>query len=220
MTATQKPYKGVAMEGPMAAWYAKNTIRDRRRFQDAARTVIERTVLGAAVLEVAPGPGYLAIAMAKSGRQVTALDISRTFVEMGSENARKAGVQVDFRHGNASAMPLGDESFDYVVCMAAFKNFTDPVGAINEMHRVLEPGGEACILDLRKDASMIDVNAEMERMQLSRWDSIVTRLIFRFVLLKRAYTREDLERMARASNFRRWAIRAVGIGFELRLFKD
>src|SRR5215471_5856297 len=203
MTATVKPYKGLPLEGVLADWYAKNTRRDERRFLAAAQTVTGRTAAGASILEVAPGPGYLAIALARSGRKVTGLDISKSFVEMGRENARKAGVQIDFRHGNASAMPFSDGSFDYVVCMAAFKNFTQPLGAINEMHRVLKSGGQGSILDLRKDAGLRDIHAEVDRMGLSRWDAMLTRWTFRFMLLKRAYTREDLERMAKNSLFRR-----------------
>jgi len=44
------------------------------------------------VLEVAPGPGYLAVEMARWGRlRVTGLDISHTMVEIATEHARKAG---------------------------------------------------------------------------------------------------------------------------------
>ena len=92
-------------------------------------------------LEVAPGPGYLAVEMARTGRVlVTGLDVSRTFVQIAEQNAREAGVSVDFRQGDAAAMPFADDSFDLVVCQAAFKNFTLPQTAIAEMHRVLRPG--------------------------------------------------------------------------------
>ena len=214
-----KPYKGMPMEGLIATWYAKNTSRDTRRFHTAAQAVAERTEPGSAVLEVAPGPGYLAIAIAKSGRHVTTLDISTSFVQIARENAKRAAVAVDVRHGNAAAMPFADASFDFVVCMAAFKNFTDPVGALNEIHRVLKPGGQASIYDLRRDAPPRDIDAEIRDMHLSAWSSLLTRWIFRFWLLKKAYTREDLERMAQESRFRHCEITSEGIGFELRLTK-
>src|SRR5262245_38197310 len=68
MTAAYgKPYKGIAMEGVIAKWYAQNTRRDHRRFRLVADTLAERTVLGSSVLEVAPGPGYLAIETRKIG---------------------------------------------------------------------------------------------------------------------------------------------------------
>ena len=214
-----KGYRGIGMEGPIATWYAKNTGRDLSRFTKIAQRITERVRPGAAILEVAPGPGYLAIELAGRGYTVTALDISTSFVKIARENAAAAGVTVDVRHGNASAMPLADDIFDAVVCVAAFKNFTDPLGAINEMHRVLRPGGEAAIFDLRKDASRQAIDAEVRGMHLSAWNSFVTRWTFELLLLKRAYSRDDLERMAGQSRFSQRQIALDGIGLELRLRK-
>jgi len=219
MAGKRKGHKGLAMEGVIASWYARNTSRDLDRFKEAARAVAERVPPGSRVLEVAPGPGYLAIEIAKSGREVAALDISRSFVRIARENANKAGVTVDVRHGNASEMPFADISFDFVVCMAAFKNFADPLGALNEIYRVLKPGGHASIYDLRKDAPREAIHHEVRAMQLSRWNELVTSWIFRFGLLKAAYTREQLEQMARQSRFRSCEIRLNGIGLELQLTK-
>jgi ubiquinone/menaquinone biosynthesis C-methylase UbiE len=208
------------MEGPIAAWYARQTGRDRRRFVTVARMVTRRAAPGSRVLEVAPGPGFCAIEIAQSGRHnVTGLDISESFVRIARENARQAGVAIDFRHGNASEMPFPDASFDFVVCSAAFKNFSDPVGALNEIHRVLTPGGQASIFDLRKEASRDEIASEVRDMQLSAINAFLTRRIFQFVLLKRAYTRAALEGIVAASRFGASEIIADGIGFELRLLK-
>jgi ubiquinone/menaquinone biosynthesis C-methylase UbiE len=217
MVAAQKAYKGLPMEGPVATWYAKNTARDQRRFKDTARALAGRVPPGGRILEVAPGPGYLAIELARCGYAVTAMDISRSFVRIARQNAADAGVTVTVDQGNASAMPFADGSFDYVVCMAAFKNFGDPVGAINEMHRVLKPGGTASIYDLRKDVAQADIAAEVRNMQLSTWNAFLTRFIFRFGLLRAAYTREQLHGMAAESRFGGGEILIDGIGFELRL---
>jgi ubiquinone/menaquinone biosynthesis C-methylase UbiE len=220
MMAAQKAHKGMAMEGVIATWYTKNTGRDLRRFLSAARAVAERVPAGGRVLEVAPGPGYLAIEIAKSGRGVTALDISKTFVGIARENARKAGVEIEVRRGNAAAMPFEDGAFDFVVSMAAFKNFADPVGALDEMHRVLKPGGQASIYDLRKDAAPEEIDTEVRGMGLSPWNALLTGWIFRFGLLKRAYTGKDLERMARESRFGGGEVSPNGISVELRLTKS
>jgi len=221
MRSTQKGYKGLAMEGAIATWYTKNTGRDRRRFLTVAQMVTRRVATGGRVLEVAPGPGFCAIEIAKAGRHnVTGLDISESFVRIARAHAREAGVAIDFRHGNASAMPFPDASFDFVVCTAAFKNFSDPVGALNEIHRVLVPGGEAAILDLRKDASRDDIATEVREMHLSAINALLTRWTFRFVLLKRAYSRPALEAILTASRFGASEIVADGIGFELRLLKS
>ena len=228
MPKTQKAYKGLAMEGAIATWYSKNTGKDPSRFLEVARMLGERIAPPARVLEVAPGPGYLAVELARRGFRVAALDISKSFVRIVGENARKAGVEIDVRLGDAAAMPFEDGQFDYVVCMAAFKNFTNPLGAIDEMHRVLAPGGEASIYDLRKDAAPADIEAEVRKMQLSAFNAFMTRFTFKHMLLKKAYTIEGIEELAQQSRFgsgatsRRFGasdVSKIGIGFELRLRK-
>jgi uncharacterized protein (TIGR02246 family) len=208
------------MEGVIATWYTRNTGRDRSRFEDTADELARRLPPGARVLEVAPGPGYLAIELARRGYAVTALDISQSFVRIARENAARAGVHVDVHHGDAAHMPFADESFDYVVCVAAFKNFTDPAGAIDEMHRVVRPGGQASIFDLRKDATPGEIDAEVANMHLPRLSRQLTRWTFRFMLLKLAYTRDQLATMAGRSRFGRGNIAVHGIGCELRMTRS
>ena len=188
MVTTQKPYKGLAMEGPIATWYTKNTGRDLHRFTKVARAVTNRVAPGGRVLEVAPGPGFCAIEIARSGQySVTGLDISESFVRIARENATKAGVVVDFRHGNASAMPFSDSSFDFVVCSAAFKNFSNSIGALDEIHRIPKPGGQASITTCAA-TSRDRSRWEVRNMRLSAINALLT-LTFRFVLLRR-YTRD------------------------------
>jgi len=220
MVVTHKPYKGLPMEGIIATWYARNTANDVRGTRKSASFIADRLKPGARVLEVAPGPGYLAIEIAKLGDySVSGLDISHSFVRIAAENARKAGVSVDFRHGDAAHMPFPDESFDFVVCRAAFKNFSDPVGALNEIHRVLVHGGRASIIDLRKDASLADIDDEVAGMHLSALNAKLTKWTFRAMLLKSAYTREAIDAMVSQSRFAKGEISQDGIGFELRLAK-
>jgi len=221
MVTTQKPYRGLAMEGPIATWYTKNTGRDLHRFTKVARAVTNRVAPGGRVLEVAPGPGFCAIEIARSGQySVTGLDISESFVRIARENATKAGVVVDFHHGNASAMPFSDASFDFVVCSAAFKNFSNPIGALDEIHRILKPGGQASIYDLRSDASRDEIAMEVRNMRLSAINALLTHWTFRFVLLRRAYTRDALEKLVAQSGFGTGELETDGIGFELRLLKQ
>ena len=220
MAVTHKPYKGLPMEGIIATWYARNTANDVRGTRKSASAVAERLKPGARVLEVASGPGYLALEIARMGDyRVSGLDISHSFVRIAAGNARKAGVSVDFRHGDAAHMPFPDESFDFVVCRAAFKNFSDPVGALNEIHRVLVRGGQASIIDLRKDASLAAIDDEVAGMHLSALNAKLTRWTFRAMLLKSAYTREAIDAMVSQSRFAKGEVSPDGIGFELRLAK-
>jgi ubiquinone/menaquinone biosynthesis C-methylase UbiE len=210
----------MAMEGRIARWYARNTGKMRGEFVSAARAVAARLPGGGRVLEVAPGPGYFAIELARLGAfRITGLDISHTFVEIARENARSAGVEVEFRQGNASAMPFEPGSFDLVYCRAAFKNFADPVGAIREMHRVLRPGGEAVVSDLRRDATPRDIDAAVRDMHLGRASTILTHWIFKHSLIGRAYLPDDFRRMAAQTPFGSCQIKPESIGMEVSFRK-
>ena len=157
-----KGYKGVAMEGMIATWYARNTRSRIEEQRDLARRIGRLVPTGGSVLEVAPGPGYLSVELARLGTcRCSGLDISKTFVGIERRNAAEAGVQVDFRIGDATTIPFAASSFDFVVCVAAFKNFTQPTRVLEEFHRVLRGGGAALIVDLRKDATGKDLDAEV-----------------------------------------------------------
>ena len=215
-----KGYRGVGMEGRVAAWYAKNTLRDIAEFQALADRLTKDLPAGARILEVAPGPGYLSIELAKHGQyRITGLDISKTFVEIATENARRASLKIDFRQGNASAMPFRKDTFDFIVCRAAFKNFSQPVAAMNEMYRVLRPGGRALIIDLRKDASMNDIDTYIEDARLGWTNSLIYKLTFRYMLIPRAYSKQQFGDMAARSQFGTAEIEASGIGLEVTLVK-
>ena len=216
---TTKAYKGMAMEGPIARWYAKNARRDAE-FKMWVSRVNETVAAGSRVLEVAPGPGFLSVELARSGKyQVTGLDISKTFVEIAQDNARQANVSVDFRLGNASDMPFANETFDFIICTAAFKNFTQPVQAIAEMQRVLRPGGKALIVDLRRDASRADVDRMVKDMGLNWLNALFTQAAFKLMLLKNAYTPNEIRQLVAQTKFRQCDIRTDSVGMEIWLTK-
>jgi ubiquinone/menaquinone biosynthesis C-methylase UbiE len=215
----KKPYHGIAMEGMIARWYNKST-RNRGDYQLAANRIAQEMPKGSQLLEVAPGPGFLSIELAKLGLyQVTALDISKTFVELARENAREAGVSVDFRHGDVAGMPFEDESFDFITCHAAFKNFPLPVQALKEMYRVLKPGGKASIVDLRPDVSEEAIDAEVKNMKLGAINAFFTKWTFKQALIKAAHTREEIQSYVSQTKFGKCDILESPIGFEIRLEK-
>jgi ubiquinone/menaquinone biosynthesis C-methylase UbiE len=215
----QKPYKGLAMEGLCSRWYARNTGRSMEPFKKAAQEIAQQLPGGCAVLEVAPGPGFLAIELAKLGSyRIVGLDISRSFVRIATENAQKAGVAVTFQQGNAFAMPFESGSFEFIYCRAAFKNFSAPVPALHEMYRVLKPGGKAVILDLRRDATPDAIKTAVQEMRLGWFSALLTRWILHW-LRKRAYSQEDFQQMIAQVPFTKSAINASPMGLEVSLWK-
>lgn len=208
------------MEGVVAKWYAALTKKALKEFKALAERAAEQLPPSSSVLEVAPGPGYFAIELAKlADCRITGLDISQTFVDIARANAAAAKVTIDFRQGNVSNMPFDDETFDFLLCRAAFKNFAEPLRALEEMYRVLKPGGRALIIDLRRDASPESIKQAVNAMNLGSINGIITKLTFRFMLLKRAYTKSEFEHFLRQTKFREFEIRENLTGFEVSLTK-
>jgi ubiquinone/menaquinone biosynthesis C-methylase UbiE len=217
---SQIRFQGPEMEGPVARWYAKlrrsgNQIEEYRK---QAAQLTAGLPAGAHVLEVAPGPGYLAVEIARLGFHFTGLDISRTFVQIGAENAREAGLSVDFHQGDAAVMPFEADSFDLIVCQAAFKNFMHPASALDEMYRVLRSGGTAVIQDMSSEASHADIDLEVQKMRLGWWSTFSTMATLE-MLKRRAYSPARFRRLVAESLFRTCEIQTEGIGLDIRLKK-
>jgi ubiquinone/menaquinone biosynthesis C-methylase UbiE len=222
MSAMKRPkaYKGLGMDGFIATWYAKITQKDIEEFKNNAKLVASQLSEGSTILEVAPGPGYLAIELAKLGPyKIVGLDISKKFVEIAQMNAREAGVAVDFRQGNAAEMPFAEGTFEFIICKSAFKNFAEPIIALDEMYRVLKGGGQALILDLRGDVTEETVNNYVAKMGLSSVNALMTKWIFKFTLIKRAYTKKQFEELVAKSKFGKSKIQENRIGLEVWLEK-
>jgi ubiquinone/menaquinone biosynthesis C-methylase UbiE len=209
------------MEGASARRYAtiRGTDAQLQEYRRQAAQIAETLTDGAAVLEVAPGPGYLSVELAKLGRyQITGLDVSATFVALAQQLAERAGVTVDFRQGDVAAMPFDDGQFDLIICQAAFKNFGQPLTAINEMHRVLRPGGRSIIQDMSADASGRAIKAEVAGMGVGPVSGLTTRVILTW-LRRRAYSARQFEELAERSEFGTATVAAGGIGLEVTLLK-
>jgi len=216
--ATAKGHRGVGMEGRIANWYARQTAKDADRFKTIARRLTPHIGSKSRVLEVAPGPGYLAIELVKlTGCRMVGVDVSRTFVRIAEDNALRAGVDIAFDEGDAAALPLPANIFDFIVCTAAFKNFARPLAALDEMHRVLKPGGTALVIDLRKDFSPQAVRDYVKGKGVI--NGAIIAMTFNTMLKKRAYTPQAIAQLAARSQFGQGEVRLDALAFELWLRK-
>jgi SAM-dependent methyltransferase len=115
---------------------------------------IARLLLGLSpgdrVLDVACGPGNFsrafAAAVGDSGL-VVGLDASRTMLERGAADLRRSGLRnLVLVRGDATALPFVDAAFEGVCCFAALHLFADPLAGLDEMARVLAPGGRIALM--------------------------------------------------------------------------
>lgn len=214
----RKTHADRGIEGLAAKWYAANTAEMMKEYIDLAARIAAELADGSAVLEVAPGPGYFCIELARRGAyKITGLDISHSMVTIATRKAAQAGVHADFLQGSASSMPFPAGSFDFLLCRAAFKNFAKPLEALREMRRVLKPEGRAMIIDLKRNASPQEISKGIDAMGLSWLNRVLTKLAFRGILIKSAYTKEEFEQMIAKANFGAVKIDENYMGFEITM---
>jgi SAM-dependent methyltransferase len=96
---------------------------------------------GDRILDVACGTGVVALAAARKGARVTALDLTPELVARARENVALAEEDVALHEGDVEALPFDDGSFDVVTSQFGHMFAPRPDVAIREMLRVLRPGG-------------------------------------------------------------------------------
>jgi SAM-dependent methyltransferase len=93
------------------------------------------------VLDVACGTGVVALTAARMGASVRGIDLTPELVQRARENAALLKLEVSFREGDVESLPFPDATFDVVVSQFGHMFAPRPDVAIQEMLRVLKPGG-------------------------------------------------------------------------------
>ncbi|RME94286.1 MAG: methyltransferase domain-containing protein [Verrucomicrobia bacterium] len=103
------------------------------------------------VADLGCGEGLLSEMLARRCRRVIAVDNSRRMVAFGARKAARNGLaNLEFRHGDLQDPPIDDASVDAVILSQALHHAEDPAKALRSAWRILRPGGQLLILDLRR----------------------------------------------------------------------
>ena len=150
------------------AYSARDILRRRAIVYDALRPQA-----GQRILDAGCGPGFYVAELAeKVGTGGLVVDVDRSTDMLDLAAARSAGLSnVEFRKGEATALPVRDEEFDATVSVQMLEYLTDVDAALAELHRALRPGGRVALWDI--DWSTVSWHShDPERMQrvLDAWD--------------------------------------------------
>ena len=103
------------------------------------------------VLDLGCGSGWASRLLAKDAREVTGVDVSDEMVKQATESSKNYP-NVKFLWGSAQKIPCGDNSFDKMLSVESFYYYADQEAALDEIFRVMVPGGRIFILiNLYKD---------------------------------------------------------------------
>jgi ubiquinone/menaquinone biosynthesis C-methylase UbiE len=127
-----------------SAGYDQKMDRAERLFGDTRDWVCHQAT--GQVLEVAVGTG-LNLGLYPEQVTLTGMDLSPAMLDGARERAAGLGRDVDLRVGDAQRLEFADASFDTVVCTFGLCAVPDDRGAVDEMVRVLRPGGLLLIAD-------------------------------------------------------------------------
>ena len=129
------------------------------KFLTTVPLLVAAGINGGGALEIGPGPGYLGLEWLKKtkGTTLTGLDISTDMVEIAKLNATEYNLteRTKYLLADASNIPFSDNQFDCVFSSASLHEWTNVRQVLNEIARVLRPGGSYYITDLRRCMSGI-----------------------------------------------------------------
>ncbi|HUR97006.1 MAG TPA: class I SAM-dependent methyltransferase [Pyrinomonadaceae bacterium] len=126
-----------------ATWMAGDFAEIAKSFETGAAEFVARLDIapGKSVLDIACGNGNTAIPAARSGADVTGVDIAPYLIEQAIVRAAASGVSAEFDVGDAEDLPYEDASFDIVMTMFGAMFAPRPTVVALELYRVCRPGG-------------------------------------------------------------------------------
>ena len=114
---------------------------------------------GQHIIDIATGTGDVAFAISKDyDVSIIGLDISKNMLKIAESKLSKKknkNAKIEFLHGDAEDLPMGDNSYDHICISFGFRNLGNYNRALAEFYRVLKPGGQLCILEFSQSKSKI-----------------------------------------------------------------
>ena len=111
------------------------------------------------ILEIDTGKGRFSLTLAQAGHSVVSIDISREEQAIARLNLRyfKVDKQVELRIESAESLSFEDANFDIIFSVNTIHHLSNPLRAVEELLRVIKPGGKIVLSDFSKQGmSLMD----------------------------------------------------------------
>jgi ubiquinone/menaquinone biosynthesis C-methylase UbiE len=155
---------------------------------------------GKSVLDVGCGTGYVVFTYASHGAKMTGVDIAEKSVELTKKRLALTGLSANIQWANAEQLPFENNTFDLVTSYGVLHHTPDTAKAIQEVLRVLKPGGKAIMMFYHKNSFAYRVLFPAKRMLQPKWRGKTPQQQVNAVdgpknPLGKVFTRKELEQM-------------------------
>lgn len=99
------------------------------------------------VLDVGCGTGVISLLLAELGHTVIGVDFASEMLDHARMKTREAGYPITFLQGDAETLPLPTNAVDLVTARHLVWTLPNPITALQEWHRVVEPGGQILLIE-------------------------------------------------------------------------
>ena len=112
---------------------------------------------GEYILDLATGTGWTSRLVARRGARVVGIDLGADLIRAAQEQARGEGLEIQYRIGDAEALPFDDGEFDAVISTCGIMFASRPEAAASELVRVTRKGGRIALTTWLPDSNLFEM---------------------------------------------------------------
>lgn len=165
---------------------------------------------GGCLLDIGTGPGHLPqmLAVLRPDLKITAIDLSYRMAALGQRRLRQVNLtdRVTMITANALALPFPAHTFDLAVATMSYHHWREPARGVQEILRVLKPGGRGWLYELDRGVSRAAIRAFARQLHLSLYLAFPA---IRFTALHSALRFQDFARVFHQAAVPGWQVEKV-----------